>query len=86
MATKVSRADLQRLIEELPDAELAADRCYLEYLRDMGDPLLRALISAPTDTEPTSRADDAAADEAWQKYKRGEGRPWEKVRKEIGRG
>ena len=52
--------------------ELPVARRYLEYLRNMGDPVLRALMEAPEDDE-----------EARQEYRRGEARPWEEVREEL---
>ena len=48
MATK---EDLHRLVDELPDAELQAARRYLEYLRNMDDSQLRAIIGIPPDRE-----------------------------------
>ena len=73
----------RRLVNELPESELAAAERYLEYLRDMGDPLLRALANALVDNEPTTPEDEAAAAEGWEQYLRGEARPWEEVRNDL---
>ena len=78
-----TKADLRRLVGQLPESELEAALRYLEYLRDTADPLLRALMQAPEDDEPTTPQEDAEAEEAWQEYLRGEARPWEEVRKEL---
>ncbi|HLF03723.1 MAG TPA: hypothetical protein VI855_00675 [Dehalococcoidia bacterium] len=75
--------ELHRLVEELPEGELQSAKRFLEYLRNMGDPLLQALMAAPYDDEPTTPEEDKGAEEAWQEYLRGEARPWEEVRKEL---
>ena len=75
--------DLHRLVDELPQKELHGAKRFLEYLRNMGDPVLRALMEAPEDDEPTTPEENEGADEAWQEYLRGEARPWEDVRKEL---
>lgn len=78
------RARIRRLVNALPDQELSAAGRYLEYLRDMGDPLLRALRNAPFDDEPTTPEEEEAVAEARAQYGGGEGRPWEEVREELG--
>ncbi len=75
--------ELYRLVDELPEGEWHAAKRYLEYLRNMGDPLLQALMAAPYDDEPTTPEEDKGAAEAWQEYLRGEARPWEAVRNEL---
>jgi hypothetical protein len=77
------KEDLYRLVDELPESELHAAKRFLEYLRNMGDPMLQALMEAPYDDEPTTPEEDEGAREAWQEYLRGEARPWEEVRKEL---
>ena len=77
------KEDLHRLVDELPKKELPVAKRYLEYLRNMDDPILRTLMEAPDDDEPTTPEEDKVADEAWQEYLRGEARPWEEVRKEL---
>ena len=61
MATK---EELYKLVSELPDSELDAARLYLEYLRNPGDPVLRALLEAPEDDEPLSKDEEQAINEA----------------------
>jgi len=79
-----TRQVLHRLVDQLPDSELDYARRYLVFLRKTADPFLQALLEAPEDDEPTTPEEDAAAKEGWDEYLRGEGRPWEEVRKELG--
>ncbi|HZR98312.1 MAG TPA: hypothetical protein VFE37_06380 [Chloroflexota bacterium] len=75
---------LRQLVEELPESEVHAAESFLAYLRDIGsDPFLRALALAPVDDEPTTPEEDEGAAEAWEEYRRGEGRPWEEVFDEL---
>ena len=64
------------------DALVGAER-YLAPLRD--DYMLRVLMAAPYDDEPTTPEEDEGAEEAWQEYLRGEARLWEEVREELAR-
>ena len=75
--------ELHRVVDELPQKELHGAKRFLEYLRNMGDPLLQALMEAPEDEEPTTPEEDEGAKEAWREYLRGEARPWEDVREEL---
>ena len=78
-----TREELHRLVDELPESERHAARRFLEYLRNLGDPVLRSLMEAPEDDESTSPEEDKGAKEAWQEYLRGEARPWKEVREEL---
>jgi hypothetical protein len=51
-----------------------------------GDEMALRLAFAPFDDEPSSPEEDAAAEAAWQQYKRGEARPWEGVRRDLASG
>ena len=73
------KEDLHRLVYELPKKELPVAKRYLEYLRNMGDPVLRSFMEAPEDDEEET----AMIEEARQEYLRGEARPWEEVREEL---
>jgi len=73
------KEDLHRLVNELPKKELPVAKRYLEYLRNMGDPVLRTFMEAPEDDEEET----AMIEEARQEYLRGEARPWEEVREEL---
>ena len=52
---------LHELINQLPEGEIEAARRYLEYLRDVGDPVLGALLEAPEDDEPEGEEEERAA-------------------------
>ena len=73
------KEDLHRLVDELPKKELPVAKRYLEYLRNMGDPVIRSFMEAPEDDEEET----AMIEEARQEYLRGEARPWEEVREEL---
>ena len=77
------KEDLHRLVDELPKKELPVAHRYLEYLRNMGDPVLRAFLEAPEDDEEETEDETAVIEEARQEYLRGEARPWEEVREEL---
>ncbi len=66
------REDLHRLIDELPDQELAAARTYLKALRATSDPLATLLAVAPVDDEPVTEEEEAGAAKAREQYRRGE--------------
>jgi len=73
-------AELHRLIDELPDNATAQAARLLRTLRD---PLMQVLLDAPEDDEPTMPEEDAGAAEAREQYRRGEGRPWGDVLREL---
>ena len=77
------KEDLHRLVDELPKKELPVAKRYLEYLRNMGDPVLRSFMEAPEDDEEETEEETAMIEEARQEYLRGEARPWEEVRGEL---
>jgi hypothetical protein len=66
------KATLHQLIEELPDSELVAAERFLAYLRDMADPVRRALLTAPWDDEPETEEERQAVQEAREQLARGE--------------
>lgn len=61
---------LHRLIEELPDDALPGVERYLAAVRD--DPMMRVLMAAPLDDEPTTPEEDASARAAIDRYRRGD--------------
>ena len=77
------KEDLHRMVDELPKKELPVAKRYLEYLRNMGDPVLRSFMEAPEDDEEETEEETAMIEEARQEYLRGEARPWEEVREEL---
>ena len=78
-----SKDELYRLVGELAESELHAAKRFLEYLRNMGDPMLQPLMEAPYDNEPTTREEDEGAEKAWQEYLRGEAISAEEARREL---
>lgn len=79
-----TRDKLHRLVDELPESELAAAERFLHYLRATADPVLRALLEAPLDDEPETEEERQAVQEAWEELARGEVRTLEEVRRELG--
>lgn len=68
----MDRADLHRLVDELPRPLLSAAARVLEALRDAGDPLARTLAEAPLDDEPVTSGDLDALEEAREAVSRGD--------------
>ena len=79
----MTKDDLHHLIDDLPDAEVHAAGRYIQFLQNSRDPFMQALMDAPFDDEPQTDEELEGANEAWQEYLDGEGRPWAKVRGEI---
>ena len=82
MAT--TRDALHRLVDELPKRELSAAWRYLEYLRNMGDPVLRAFLEAPEDDEELSEDEAEALREAYEDVRAGRLTSLEEVKRELG--
>lgn len=59
-----ARREIISLIDGLPDSELHAVKRYVQYIRDLQDPFLRALADAPWDDEPLTEEDRIAIPEA----------------------
>lgn len=81
MATKEK---LHELVEQLPPGEIEAARRYLEYLRDLGDPLLRMLMQAPLDDEPEDEEERAAIAEGRAEIAAGRVVTHDEVKREFG--
>jgi hypothetical protein len=58
----MTRADLHRLVDELPDESVDAAGVLLARAKD---PVLAALEAAPFDDEPYAGDDRAASEEGW---------------------
>jgi hypothetical protein len=54
------RDTLHRLVDALPESELAVAERFLNYLRATADPVLRALLEAPLDDEPETELELSA--------------------------
>ena len=76
--------DLHRLVDELPQDELLTAKRYLEYLRNMSDPLLKTLMEAPMDDEPETAEEKAAVAEAYEDLAAGRVVTFEDIKREFG--
>jgi hypothetical protein len=79
-----ARDSLHRLIDELPESELAAAERFLNYIRATADPVLKALLEAPLDDEPETEGERQLVHEVREELARGEVRTLEEVRRELG--
>jgi len=81
-----SKDTLHRLVDELPDSEVQAAERFLEYLRTLGDPVLRAFLTTPEDDELFTPEEVAESDTAWRAYEEGQdpGEPLHRNRKRAG--
>jgi hypothetical protein len=79
----MTRAELHRLVDELPDESVDAAGVLLERARD---PLVAALDAAPIDDELYTQDDDAVSAEGWAAYRRGEALGLSELRAESGSG
>jgi hypothetical protein len=76
--------ELHRLVDELPESESHAAKRFLEYLRNMGDPVLRARLEAPEDNEPETEEERAAVAEAYEDFKAGRVVSHQELKRELG--
>jgi hypothetical protein len=65
----MTRAELHRLVDELPEESVDAAGVLLTRAKD---PMVAALEAAPVDDEPYTGEDREASDEGWAAYRRGE--------------
>jgi hypothetical protein len=65
----MTKAELHRLVDELPDESVEAVGILLVRAKD---PVVATLEAAPFDDEPYTGDDRAASDEGWAEYRRGE--------------
>ncbi len=75
--------ELHRLIDELPEDELPGAKRYLEYLRNMGDPVLRAFMEAPMDDETETEQEQAVVAEAYRDLADGHVVPFDEIKLEF---
>lgn len=78
------KEELHRLVDELPKSELHSAKRFLEYLRNMGDPVLQALMEAPYDDEPETDEERAAVAEAQEDFKAGRVVSHQELKHELG--
>jgi hypothetical protein len=80
------RATLHRLVDSLPQEDLATAGRLLVGLTATTDPVERALLLAPPDDEPDTDDDDGGVTEARRELARGEGISTEEIERELGLG
>lgn len=69
----VTKQDLHKLIDEIPEYEHTAVADYLKRLAELAqDPVYQAFMNAPIDDEPVTPEERAAIDEAKAEVARGE--------------
>lgn len=79
-----TKDDLHRLVDQLPEGELATAERLLRDLCGGEDPLLRFLEAAPVDDEPETEEERAAVAAAWEAIRHGEVLTDEELRRELG--
>ena len=86
MATprEITRQELKDLIDCVPTDELIVVKRYIQYVVDMQDPVLRSLLDAPVDDEPTSESDVAMLQEAREDIAAGRLTPAKELYRELG--
>lgn len=77
----MTRTELHRLVDELPDDSIDAAGI---LLRRASDPLVARLEAAQFDDEPYGEDDVRASDEGWAAYGRGEAVGLSQLRAELG--
>lgn len=76
----MTRADLHRLVDELPDAAVEPAGRWLERAQD---PMIATLDAAPWDDEPVTADEEAAVAQARAEIARGEGIRWHEAKAEL---
>lgn len=75
-----TREQLHRLVDQLPDGEMATAQRVLEALAAFGnDPFLAMLHNAPQDDEDLTPEEEALIEEGREQLRRGEGRSLEDI-------
>jgi predicted transcriptional regulator len=75
----MTKTDLHRLVDELPDSAVSLATRLLAAVRDEADPLLSLLENAPVDDEPVTPEEEAAIEEALEDVRAGRLVPHEEV-------
>ena len=79
----VTRDEVRKLVDQIAEDDLPAVARYMEYIRDEGDPFVRALMNAPEDDEPETPEEAEAVAEGKAALARGEVRSLEEIRAEY---
>ena len=81
---EITRQELKDLIDCVPTDELIVVKRFIQYVVDMQDPVLRSLLEAPVDDEPTSESDVAMLQEAREDIAAGRLTPAKELYRELG--
>ena len=76
----MTRTELHRLVDELPDESVDAAGILLMRARD---PLVAAFEAAPLDDESHGEDDDAASKDGWASYRQGKAVELSELRAEL---
>jgi hypothetical protein len=79
MAGTTARDELHRLLDQIPDSEIATAH---RFLRTLVDPVMLSLLNAPFDDEPVTDSERAAVETA--RREAGTGTDHDEVLKEFG--
>jgi len=77
----MTKADLHRLVDELPPESVDAVGRWLERVSD--DPMIAVLDAAPWDDEPSTPDEETAVAEARASIARGEGIAWDRAKADL---
>ena len=77
------RRSLHRIVDDLPDDELATARRVLQALRDSGDPVLNAFADAPFDDEVDEDDADGGLTEARRERAEGDVFSHDQLKREL---
>ncbi len=80
-----ARERLYRLVDRIPDGEVRTAERFLEYLTNVDDPLVRALMNAPDDDGSLSEADHEALEEGRRALAEGDVVSDEELSTELGK-
>lgn len=78
-----ARAKVHRLVDSLPDEEMAAVERFLSELTTL-DPLERVLLLAPPDDEPETEEERALVEEGLRDIREGRVRSHQDVKRSLG--
>jgi hypothetical protein len=82
--TMTSRDSLHRLVDDLPETEIARAERLLEALKEAAAPPRYTLETAPEDDEAETPEEAAAVSEAWRDHRDGKSLTTEELKRVLG--
>ena len=79
-----AREALHQLVDHLPEGDLTTAARVLEALKETGDPVARALLTAPVDDEPDEDDFDGGLTEARREAAAGKLLSHDEIKRELG--